>query len=234
MMHFGAKQDLDFNQLMPSINFKRAQKKIYSMDFIKTSSLRALIELTFQRNWNGLIWMSRKGVIAKRVKTAPDGSIENQRPTRSPAGRGTNVPRSAKTVSVRLKSRPKSKPSADHATRPGKHCPAVGQAQRHATPRTTSARAGKQASRPRNFRVPRPMHPSEPGRTSHVRPRNHRPNLSADQPADHETIRPDRSDSAQDPTVRPIVPTDRPNAAVDPKPFLKPNPHNSSPKPAPT
>ncbi|CAA7054232.1 unnamed protein product [Microthlaspi erraticum] len=50
------------------------------MDFIKTSSLRALIELTFQRNWNGLIWMSRKGVIAKRVKTAPDGSIENQRP----------------------------------------------------------------------------------------------------------------------------------------------------------
>ncbi|CAA7020271.1 unnamed protein product [Microthlaspi erraticum] len=29
-------------------------------------------------------------------------------------------------------------------------------------------------------------------------------------------------------------PDDRPNAAVDPKPFLKPNPHNSSPKPAPT
>ncbi|CAA7027636.1 unnamed protein product [Microthlaspi erraticum] len=146
------------------------------MDFIKTSSLRALIELTFQRNWNGFIWMSRKGVIAKRVKAAPDGYIENQRRTRSPAGRGTNVPRSAK-YSVRLKSRPKFKPSADHATRPGKHCPAVGQAQRHATPRTTSARAGKQASRPRNLRVPRPMHPSEPGRTSHVRPRNHRPNL---------------------------------------------------------
>ncbi|CAA7052901.1 unnamed protein product [Microthlaspi erraticum] len=39
------------------------------MDFIKTSSLRALSELTFQRNWNGLIWMSRKGVMAKRVKT---------------------------------------------------------------------------------------------------------------------------------------------------------------------
>ncbi|CAA7030140.1 unnamed protein product [Microthlaspi erraticum] len=39
------------------------------MDFIKTSSLRALIELTFQRNWNGLIWMSRKGVTTKRVKT---------------------------------------------------------------------------------------------------------------------------------------------------------------------
>ncbi|CAA7024144.1 unnamed protein product [Microthlaspi erraticum] len=53
-------------------------------------------------------------------------------------------------------------------------------------------------------------------------------------PADRETSGHDRSDSAQDPTVRPIVPTDRPNAAVDPKPFLKPNPHNSSPKPAPT
>ncbi|CAA7022540.1 unnamed protein product, partial [Microthlaspi erraticum] len=37
-----------------------------------------------------------------------------------------------------------------------------------------------------------------------------------------------------DPIIRPTVPHDRPNAAVDPKPFLKPNPHNSSPKPAPT
>ncbi|CAA7031771.1 unnamed protein product [Microthlaspi erraticum] len=93
------------------------------MDFIKTSSLRALIELTFQRNWNGLIWMSRKGVIAKRVKAAPDGHIENQRRTRRPAGRGTNVPRSAKTVSVRLKSRPKSKTVGRSQSRPGKHCP---------------------------------------------------------------------------------------------------------------
>ncbi|CAA7046323.1 unnamed protein product [Microthlaspi erraticum] len=62
---------------------QRAQKKIHSMDFIKTSSLRAPIDLTFQRNWNGLIWMSRNGVITKRVKTAPDGSIENQRPNRA-------------------------------------------------------------------------------------------------------------------------------------------------------
>ncbi|CAA7020248.1 unnamed protein product [Microthlaspi erraticum] len=81
-------------------------------------------------------------------------------------------------LSVRLKSRPKSKPSADHATRPGKHCPAVGQAKRHATPRTTMPREPGNKPRGRaTFRVPRPMHPSEPGRTSHVRPRNHRPNL---------------------------------------------------------
>ncbi|CAA7021329.1 unnamed protein product [Microthlaspi erraticum] len=82
------------------------------MDFIKTSSLRALIELTFQRNWNGLIWMSRKGVTTKRVKTAPDGSIENSAQPRSPAGRETNVSRSARISPVRLKSRPKSKTDA--------------------------------------------------------------------------------------------------------------------------
>ncbi|CAA7041389.1 unnamed protein product, partial [Microthlaspi erraticum] len=70
------------------------------MDFIKTSSLRALIELTFQRNWNGLIWISRKGVITKRVKTAPDGSIEKA-PSRASAGRGTNVPRLAIFKSIR-------------------------------------------------------------------------------------------------------------------------------------
>ncbi|CAA7052816.1 unnamed protein product [Microthlaspi erraticum] len=52
------------------------------MDFIKTSSLRALIELTFQRNWNGLIWMSRKGVIAKRVETVQTALSREQRPNR--------------------------------------------------------------------------------------------------------------------------------------------------------
>ncbi|CAA7016806.1 unnamed protein product [Microthlaspi erraticum] len=204
------------------------------MDFIKTSSLRALIELTFQRNWNGFIWMSRKGVIAKRVKAAPDGHIENQRRTRRPAGRGTNVPRSAKTVSVRLKSRPKSKPSADHAYDPGNIVPrSAKQASRHAAhdqarasretslaaaqpvPRTTadaSVRAGKN--------VPRPA--EKPSAKSIRRPS--RPT---------EIIRPDRSDSAKT-RLSGRRPDDRPNAAVDPKPFLKPNPHNSSPKPAPT
>ncbi|CAA7016511.1 unnamed protein product [Microthlaspi erraticum] len=74
-----------------------------------------------------------------------------------------------KPYSVRLKSRPKSNHSADH-TRPGKHCPAVGQANasRHSAhdqrasretslaaaqpvPRTTadaSVRAGKNVPRP--------------------------------------------------------------------------------------
>ncbi|CAA7038413.1 unnamed protein product [Microthlaspi erraticum] len=126
------------------------------MDFIKTSSLRALIELTFQRNWNGFIWMSRKGVIAKRVKTAPDGSIENQRPTRSPAGRGTNVPRSAKTirpteVSAKVQTVGRSRITTRETARGRPRHNA------HATPRTTKAREPGNASRPRNSsRVPRP------------------------------------------------------------------------------
>ncbi|CAA7036807.1 unnamed protein product [Microthlaspi erraticum] len=112
------------------------------MDFIKTSSLRALIELTFQRNWNGLIWMSRKGVITKRVKTVQTALSRISAQPRSPAGRGTNVPRSAKTVSVRLKSRPKSKPLGRSQHDPGNIVP------RSAKPNVTphahdqSARAG--------------------------------------------------------------------------------------------
>ncbi|CAA7028525.1 unnamed protein product [Microthlaspi erraticum] len=60
-----------------------------------------------------------------------------------------------------------------------------------------------------------------------VRPR--RPNTKT---VDHD--RSDRTDGRLRSDDRPIVPTDRPNVAVDPKPFLKPNSHNSSPKPAPT
>ncbi|CAA7045139.1 unnamed protein product [Microthlaspi erraticum] len=189
------------------------------MDFIKTSSLRALIELTFQRNWNGLIWMSRKGVITKRVKTVQTALSRISAQPRSPAGRGTNF-RSAKVISVRLKSRPKSKPPADHATRPGKHCPAVGQAQRHATPRPKRA-SREQASRPRNpfsrttadasVRAGKSLRTS--GREFH-RPIFIRPTTAAD----HESVRPRPFRLGHDP-IRPIVPTDRPNAAVDPKPF---------------
>ncbi|CAA7045078.1 unnamed protein product [Microthlaspi erraticum] len=39
------------------------------MDFIKTSSPRALSELTLQRNWIGIIWMSISEVMIKLVKT---------------------------------------------------------------------------------------------------------------------------------------------------------------------
>ncbi|CAA7020489.1 unnamed protein product [Microthlaspi erraticum] len=88
------------------------------MDFIKTSSLRALIELTFQRNWNGLIWMSRKGVTTKRDHFRPS------------------------EVSAKVQNR-----SADHASRPGKLRPAVGHATTaHATTaHDHAARPGKQS-----------------------------------------------------------------------------------------
>ncbi|CAA7041472.1 unnamed protein product [Microthlaspi erraticum] len=96
------------------------------MDFIKTSSLRALIELNFQRNWNGLIWMSRKGVITKRVETVQTALSRKQRPTAQSgwprnycfALGQTHIRPSEGSAKVR--SRP-----ADHVTRPGKHCPAI-------------------------------------------------------------------------------------------------------------
>ncbi|CAA7045511.1 unnamed protein product [Microthlaspi erraticum] len=62
------------------------------------------------------IWMSRKGVIAKRVKAAPDGSIENQRPNAQSGWPRNECSALGQTVSVRLKSRPKSK-----TTRPITH-----------------------------------------------------------------------------------------------------------------
>ncbi|CAA7058490.1 unnamed protein product [Microthlaspi erraticum] len=131
------------------------------MDFIKTSSLRALIELTFQRNWNGLIWMSRKGVITKRVKTVQTALSRNSAQPRSPAGRGTMF-RARPKSSVRLKSRPKSKttrPITHHD--PGNSSPrsATPQPPRH--PRTTKAREPGKASRPRNRFRTTPNAPSD-------------------------------------------------------------------------
>ncbi|CAA7030663.1 unnamed protein product [Microthlaspi erraticum] len=140
--------------------------------------------------------MSRKGVIAKRVKTAPDGSIENQRPTAQSGWPRNDVPRSAK-VSVRLKSRPKSNhrpitiTTRETFPRSAKHT-------RHATPRTTMRASREQASRPRNPSRTTADASVRAGKTSHVRPRNHRPNLiRPTTPADRETSGHDRSDSAK-------------------------------------
>ncbi|CAA7034292.1 unnamed protein product [Microthlaspi erraticum] len=180
------------------------------MDFIKTSSLRALIELTFQRNWNGFIWMSRKGVIAKRVKAAPDGHIENQRRTRSPAGRGTNVPRSAKTVF-----RPTEVSAKVQTTRP-----------------ITQHDPGNIArGRPSNVTPHRARPPREPGVTprgrathlayrgrkkAHVRPRTiGQIPIRPTTPADRHNIRPRPFRLDQDPTVRPSERRGRPEAVFE-------------------
>ncbi|CAA7059497.1 unnamed protein product [Microthlaspi erraticum] len=178
------------------------------MDFIKTSSLRALIELTFQRNWNGLIWMSRKGVTTKRVKTVQTALSRISAQPRSPAGRETMFPLGQSPI------RP-----ITITTR--ETLPAVGHAQR--TPRRARPKPREPGNKPRGratLRVPRPMHPSEPGKNV-PRPAENigqifiRPTT----PADRESIRPRPFRLGHDPIVRPIVPTDRPNAAVDPKPF---------------
>ncbi|CAA7020241.1 unnamed protein product [Microthlaspi erraticum] len=191
------------------------------MDFIKTSSLRALIELTFQRNWNGLIWMSRKGVTTKRVN-CPDGSIENQRPTAQ-----SGWPRNECSALGQNRIRPTEVSAKVQTTRPitqrpGKHCPAVGQAKRSRhTAHDQSARAGKQASRPRN--------PFRATADASVRAGKERPTSGREfSSAKSQSARP-RRPTANHPTptvptrprpdVRPIVPHDRPNAAVDPKPF---------------
>ncbi|CAA7058015.1 unnamed protein product [Microthlaspi erraticum] len=92
----------------------------------------------------------------------------------------------------------------------------------HATPRTTK-RASRE-TRPRGRATRSACHgrcirPSRE-RTSHVRPRIF---IGQTQSLDHAgrpRIRPTPTvPTRHDPTVRPIVPHDRPNAAVDPKPF---------------
>ncbi|CAA7038419.1 unnamed protein product [Microthlaspi erraticum] len=201
------------------------------MDFIKTSSLRALIELTFQRNWNGLIWMSRKGVIAKRVKTVQRLYRESRQAAERPAEE--RMFRSAKIIRPsEVSAKVQHRPITHHD--PGNNVPRSAKPQ-PLTPRTTMPREpGSNASRPRDLLA---YHGRWSVRAGKLRPRpaeKHRPILHRPTTADREIIRPRPFRSAHDPTVRPIVPTDRPNAAVDPKPFLKPNPHNSSPKPAPT
>ncbi|CAA7043365.1 unnamed protein product [Microthlaspi erraticum] len=176
------------------------------MDFIKTSSLRALIELTFQRNWNGLIWMSRKGVITKRVKTVQTALSRISAQPRSPAGRGTNVPLGQiirpSEVSAKVQT------TGRYASRPGKHVP------RSATPHHSHrarpcARAGKQASRPRASRVPRPMRPSRERRPASGR--EHRPTSSV------RPQRPTTNPSGHDRSDRPSH--DRPTPRSTRSPF---------------
>ncbi|CAA7020272.1 unnamed protein product [Microthlaspi erraticum] len=166
--------------------------------------------------------MSRKGVIAKRVKTAPDGSIENQRPTRSPAGRGTNVPRSAKHI----------RPSEVSAKVPN-HRPitiTTRETLSRGRPSTTSrhaahdhaARAGNKPRGRATTRVPRPMHPSEPGKNV-PRPAE-KPSakfIRPTTPADREIIRPrpfrlgPRPDCPADRPDRPSERRGRPEAVFE-------------------
>ncbi|CAA7052957.1 unnamed protein product [Microthlaspi erraticum] len=200
------------------------------MDFIKTSSLRALIELTFQRNWNGLIWMSRKGVTTKRVKTVQTALSRISAQTAQPAGRETFVSRSAKT-SVRLKSRPKFKPSGRHA-RPGKHVPRSA-SHDHSTPcRATYLTYHGRWRRPSRT-VPRPAEKHRPIFT--------RPTTAADRihPATTVPIAVSNptggSALSSSATVSPpLLPIPVPPSPLDPNPPTPPlSPGHNSPPPSP-
>ncbi|CAA7030368.1 unnamed protein product [Microthlaspi erraticum] len=193
------------------------------MDFIKTSSLRALIELTFQRNWNGLIWMSRKGVTTKRVKTVQTALSRISAQTAQSGWPRTNVrarPNHIRPSEVSAKVQNVGRVTTRET------CPAVGHATTaHAKPRTTMPR--EPGNKPRGRATCLAYHGRCAVRAGKLRPasgRNHRPNfIRPTTAADHESVRPRPFRlRGHDPIIRPIVPTDRPNAAVDPKPVLKP------------
>ncbi|CAA7049371.1 unnamed protein product [Microthlaspi erraticum] len=142
--------------------------------------------------------MSRKGVTTKRVKTVQTALSRISAQPRSPAGRETIV-----------SARPKSIRPITITTR--ETLPAVGQAQPHATPRTTMPRepgTSLAAAQPLAYHG-RCIRPSRE-RTSHVRPRNIGQIFT---PADRESIRPRPFRLGHDPmsgrSSRPTVPTPR-------------------------
>ncbi|CAA7030361.1 unnamed protein product [Microthlaspi erraticum] len=171
--------------------------------------------------------MSRKGVITKRVKTVQTAlsRISAQRAVRLAEERTfrarPNLVRPSEVSAKVQNHRP-------HAITTRETKPAVGQRHSH---RARPAR--EPGSKPRGRAtvcVPADA-PSEPG-NARVRPRDFigqsssvRPQRPTTHPSATTTDRPTRPR----PDVRPIVPTDRPNAAVDPKPVLKPDFIFSSP-----
>ncbi|CAA7049044.1 unnamed protein product [Microthlaspi erraticum] len=164
------------------------------MDFIKTSSLRALIELTFQRNWNGLIWMSRKGVIAKRVKTVPALSRIRAKPCRRPAEERSSRPKFDSSGRARITTRETMSRGRPTTTT-------------HATPRTTTPR--EPGSKPRG-RAQLTYHGRCAVRAGKHVPRpaeKHRPIFT------RPTTRPTEKSSGHDrsDTPRPDCPADRPD-----------------------
>ncbi|CAA7024886.1 unnamed protein product [Microthlaspi erraticum] len=168
----------------------------------------------------------------QKSEDCPDGSIEKTAPKpRSPAGRETNVSRSAKVTSVRLKSRPKSKPTgrSRNATREtlSRGRPSF-KRPRHAA-HDQSARAGKQglaAAQP----VPRTTADASV-RAGKERPTSgrefHRPNLNPLDHAGRPRIRPTptvptrpRSDCPADRPDRPSQRRGRPEALFEAQTYV--------------
>ncbi|CAA7021286.1 unnamed protein product [Microthlaspi erraticum] len=178
------------------------------MDFIKTSSLRALIELTFQRNWNGIIWMSRKGVITKRVETVQTALSRNSAQPRSPAGRETMFALGQSHVRPTEVSAKVQTDRPITQRDPGNIVPRSAKPNAHAT-RARPKRASRE-TRPRGRATRSAYHgrcirPSRE-RTSHVRPRN----IGQISSVDH-AGRPIRPTPTVPTRPRPDCPADRPD-----------------------
>ncbi|CAA7038474.1 unnamed protein product [Microthlaspi erraticum] len=139
---------------------------------------------------------------------------------RSPAGRGTNVPRSAKSrpsseVSAKVQNR-----SAARKSRPGKH-PAVG----HATPRPRTTKREPGVTPRGRATHPRTTHdaPSDPGnyvpRPAEISSAKFSP-VRPQRPTTPTTIRPTPTvPTRPHPDVRPIVPTTVPTPRSTRSPF---------------
>ncbi|CAA7031119.1 unnamed protein product [Microthlaspi erraticum] len=143
----------------------------------------------------------------QKSEDCPDGSIENQRPTAQSGWPRNECSTLGQISSVRLKSRPKSKPSADHAITTRETKPAVGQAT-PPTPRTTKAREPGTSLAAAQLLAYHAERPSEPGTTPASGREFHRPNLH---PSDHSgrprSVRPRRPFRlGHDP-----IPADRPD-----------------------
>ncbi|CAA7025751.1 unnamed protein product [Microthlaspi erraticum] len=128
----------------------------------------------------------------QKSEDCPDGSIENQRPNRAVRLAEKRCSRSAKS-SVRLKSRPKFKPSAERITTRETKSRGRPRHNRSRHPRTTMPR--EPGNKPRGRATCLAYHGRwrRPSRetTSRVRPRIHRPIfIRPTTAADHESVRP--------------------------------------------
>ncbi|CAA7018935.1 unnamed protein product [Microthlaspi erraticum] len=124
-----------------------------------------------------------------------------------------------KPYSVRLKSRPKSKPLGRSHSTTRETCPRSAKLQRFTPLRARPTRASRE-TKPRGRATRSAYHgrcirPSRE-RTSHVRPRNHRPNPSVRPPTDHETS-------------GPTVPT-RPKTRLSGRPSRRPSERRGRPE----
>ncbi|CAA7036936.1 unnamed protein product [Microthlaspi erraticum] len=187
------------------------------MDFIKTTSLRALSELTFQRKWIGIIWMSRKGIMIKIAKTGP-AALSRSRGRTKRNGRPSNIrpavgqhpnahPSRLNKVRAHVPIREASsrgRPNQNHAAEAAHDRTAQTGKHRLAAVRHNSCTAADRAvrpgrPRPTSGRILRPKSSVRPSPTNNAKTLGHdRPTVPI---ADHDS--------------RPKVPTDRPNGPVD-------------------